>query len=100
MAQDQEAQKAARRWGYTKKGITETRWGVTFVQVGALTPVNREGPIYPMSRVLTFADASDRLSLDVYMHSTNWKPWPKLGWYPKGAGHKVVKLRHEFRRPG
>jgi len=86
--------------GFTKKGITETRWGVTFVQVGALTPVNREGPVYPMSRVLTFADAGDELSLDVYLHSTNWKPWPKMGWYPKGAGHTVVKLRHDFRHPG
>jgi hypothetical protein len=86
--------------GFPKKSITETRWGVTFVQIGALIPLNRAGPTFPMSRVLTFTDSSDALSLDVYMHTDRWKPSPKIGWYTEGAGHRVVKLRHPFHRPG
>lgn len=78
------------------KGITEEKWGVTFIQASALTAYHA-GRV-PMSRLLTFTQGDDRLEIDLYVHDAprQGTPYP-LGWYAPAA--RTVTLRHPFHAP-
>ena len=78
------------------KGITEERWGVTFVQAAGLTLYH--GGRVPMSRLLRFTGGSDRLEVDLYIHDAprRGRRYP-LGWYE--AASRTVTLRHSFQPP-
>ncbi len=81
------------------QGLTETRWGVTFIQCGALT--REYGGGTPMSRLLTFAEGRDSVNLRLYIHDRPARgvneQAQELGWYPK-AGRQIT-LRHPFQAP-
>ncbi len=79
-------------WG--DKTISETRWGVGFLQVAALT--RHHGGSHPMSRLLTFTDGRDAIRADVYLHDSSYRTQP-VGWY-KPASVKFP-LRHNFVAP-
>ena len=76
------------------KTITETRWGVHFLQVAALT-LHHAGAD-PLSRLLTFRDGSDKLDADVYVHEQTHSNHP-VGFYQPAA--KSLSLRHPFDAP-
>ncbi|MBC8351063.1 MAG: metallophosphoesterase [Planctomycetes bacterium] len=76
------------------KTITETRWGVSFLQVAALT--RHHGGSHPLSRVLTFTQGSSEMRADVYLHEASYKKNP-IGWYAPAS--KTLRLRHEFLVP-
>ena len=75
---------------YGGRGLVEQRWGVTFVNVAALTRHHARHSV-PMSRLLTFTEGSDRVRLQCYLHSDHYAP---QGWYDRVE--KRVELRHEF----
>lgn len=79
-------------WG--DKTITETRWGVNFLQVAALT--RHHAGSHPMSRLLTLTDGASTIKADVYLHDTSFKKHP-VGWYD--AASKTLPLRHRFQAP-
>jgi hypothetical protein len=79
-------------WG--DKTISETRWGVWFLQVAALT--KHHGGALPMSRLVTFTDGSDVAQADVYLHEATYRDNP-VGWYAPAA--KKLALRHSFAAP-
>ena len=86
--------------GHTEfgQGLTEMKWGVTFVQCGALT--KHHGGFLPMSRLITFTDGKDAAEIGMYLHDTSSKANKKryeLGWHEPGK--RAVKLRHAFRTP-
>jgi len=80
---------------YEGKGLIEQRWGVTFLQASGLT--QHHGGGLPMSRLLTFRQGQDRLTIQLYLH----EPYPAqdhpVGWYEKAS--KEVPLRHPFIAP-
>lgn len=80
------------RWG--DKSITESRWGVGFLQVAALTRFHAGAN--PLSRLLTFTAGSNQCTADVYLHDDSFKGQP-IGWYPPAA--KTLQLRHDFIAP-
>jgi hypothetical protein len=75
---------------YGGKGLIERRWGVTFVNVAALTLHHARHSV-PMSRLLSFSEGSDRLRLRCYLHTDHHAP---QGWYPPAERH--IDLRHPF----
>ena len=78
------------------KGLTEQRWGATFIQVSALTAYHAGR--MPMSRLLTFTHGSDRLEIDLYVHDpSRHGPSYPLGWHPPAS--RSVVLRREFEMP-
>lgn len=100
------------------RGLTEVRWGVTFLQAAALT--HRNTARVPMSRLLHFEEGSDTADLRLYVHAAphyrhapqallaklgvdlGVAPAPegglaKNGWYEPEA--KTVSLRHAFVAP-
>lgn len=79
-------------WG--DKSVSETRWGVTFLQVAALT--RHHGGSHPMSRLLTFTEGSDKFKAEVYLHDDSYNDNP-VGWYVPAA--KTFSLRHKFVAP-
>ncbi len=79
-------------WG--DKTITEIRWGVSFLQVAALT--RHHGGSHPMSRLVTFVDGESTIKTDVYLHDSSYNEQP-IGWY--GAASKSLSLRHPFKAP-
>ncbi len=81
---------------YEGKGLTEQKWGVTFLQVAGLTRYHA-GRV-PMSRVLNFTADSRQLDIDLYIHDTpsSGQPYP-LGWYEPAA--RIITLRHAFQPP-
>ncbi len=78
------------------KGITEERWGVTFLQVAGLT-IYHAGRV-PMSRLLSFTGDSNRLDVNLYVHDVprRGQHYP-LGWYDRAS--RAVTLRHPFQPP-
>ena len=78
------------------KGLTEERWGVTFVQAAGLT-VYHAGRV-PISRPLSFSTGSDRLDIGLYVHDlpSRGQHYP-LGWYEPAS--RTVTLRHPFQPP-
>ena len=79
-------------WG--EKTITESRWGVGFLQVAALT--RHHGGSHPMSRLLTFVDGAATARADVYLHDDSYEQH-KVGWYDAAA--QTLPLRHPFQAP-
>jgi hypothetical protein len=79
-------------WG--GKTISERRWGVGFLQVAALT--RHHGGSHPLSRLLSFTDASDDVKVDVYLHESSYEDNP-VGWYTPAS--KTFPLRHKFVAP-
>ncbi|MCA8942779.1 MAG: LamG domain-containing protein [Planctomycetes bacterium] len=75
------------------KSITETRWGVHFLQVAALTQYH--GGAAPMSRVLTFADGADEVEARVWLH----EPYrtSAVGFFAPSTCR--LSLRHPFDAP-
>jgi hypothetical protein len=79
-------------WG--DKTISERKWGVGFLQVAALT--RHHGGTIPLSRLITFADKSDRFSANVYLHEPWFEDNP-IGFYEPS---KISwPLRHKFDAP-
>lgn len=78
-------------WG--DKTISERKWGVGFLQVAALT--RHHGGSFPLSRVLSFADGSDRFDAKVYLHEP-YENTP-VGFY--AASEIKWPLRHKFVAP-
>ena len=74
----------------------ETKWGVNFVNVAALTRwhMDRNRTGYPMSRVLEFTDGSDEVRVRCYLHTSQVSP---RGWYDRAE--RTLKLRHAFQAP-
>jgi len=79
-------------WG--EKTISERRWGVTFLQVAALTKFHAGAN--PTSRLLTFTDGSSEFKADVYLHDDSFENHP-VGWYAPAS--RTFPLRHPFAAP-
>lgn len=79
-------------WG--GKTISETRWGVDFLQVAALT--RHHGGSHPLSRLLTFTDGDREVKADVYLHDASFKK-NAVGWYKPAS--TTFQLRHKFVAP-
>lgn len=80
------------------QGLTETRWGVTFVQCGALTKAH--SGFLPMSRLITFTPGSDQVSIRMYLHDTSGSRDGKphsIGWYDPAG--RTLTARHAFSPP-
>ena len=75
------------------KSITETRFGVTFLQVAALTQFH--GGSTPLSRVLEFEDGRDSVTAKVFLH----QPYrvSKRGFFE--PGERTISLRHPVVAP-
>lgn len=69
----------------------ETKWGVNFVNVSALTRYHGVRNSIPMSRLLTFEEGSDELRVQCYLHTSQYAP---QGFY--APSERVIKLRHPF----
>ena len=79
-------------WG--GKSISETKWGVNFLQVAALT--KHHAGSHPLSRLLTFNEGKAEVKADVYLHEAGYQKHP-IGWYVPAS--KTLKLRHAFHAP-
>ncbi len=79
-------------WG--DKTISETRWGVGFLQVAALT--RHHAGSHPLSRLLTFTNGSDHVDTDVYLHDDSFNNNP-VGWYKPASCS--FPLRHRCATP-
>ena len=69
----------------------ETKWGVNFANVSALTRYHGVRNSIPMSRLFTFEEGSDEVRVQCYMHTSQYAP---QGFYP--PSERVLKLRHPF----
>ena len=79
-------------WG--GKTISETRWGVSFLQVAALT--RHHGGALPMSRLIRFTQGCSSARADVYLHQNTYKK-NRIGWYEPASVD--LPLRHKFVAP-
>jgi len=79
---------------FGEKTITETKWGVTFLQAAALTV--HHGGSHPLSRLVTLIDGSDEALVETYLHEKNYKKEP-VGFYEPAA--RAIPLRHCFAAP-
>lgn len=79
-------------WG--NKTLSETRWGVGFLQVAALT--RHHAGSHPLSRLLTFTEGQDTVRAEVYLHDASYKNQP-IGFYAPAA--TSLPLRHKFVAP-
>ncbi len=70
----------------------ERKWGVTFINVAALSRHHGSRTTVPMSRVLTFTDGSDRVKVQCYLHTSDYKP---QGWYARAE--RTITLGKPFR---
>ena len=75
---------------YGGKSHIERKWGVTFVNCGALTIYHSIKRI-SMSRVLTFVDGSQSLKVQCYLHTSDYAP---EGWYQKAE--RRIQLSKPF----
>lgn len=77
---------------YGIKSHNETKWGVHFLNVAALTQYHVSISTTPMSRLLTFD--RNRLRIQCYLHTNDHAP---QGWYAKAERnlslHKVFRWR-------
>ena len=69
----------------------ETKWGVNFVNVSALSRYHAVRNTIPMSRLLTFTEGSDEVRVQCYLHTSQYAP---QGFY--APSERVLKLRHPF----
>jgi hypothetical protein len=76
---------------YGGKSHIETKWGGThFINVACLSRFHGPENV-PKSRLLTFAQGSDEVRVQCYMHSDEFLP---QGWYQKAE--RVLKLARPF----
>lgn len=76
------------------KTITESKWGVNFLQSAALTRHHAGGN--PLSRLLTFSEGADEVVVRTYLHDSSFQRNP-IGFYKPAT--KTLRLRHEFQAP-
>ena len=57
----------------------ETKWGVNFINVCALTRHHANKTTVPLSRLLTFTKGSKEVRVQCYLHTADCAP---QGWYP------------------
>jgi hypothetical protein len=79
---------------FGRKEMLESRWGVTFANVGAMTRYHGRGgkkKWWPSSRVLSFTPGSDRLRFRCYLHTSHYA---RQGWY--APAEREIPLRHPF----
>ncbi|WP_166831153.1 metallophosphoesterase [Thalassoroseus pseudoceratinae] len=79
---------------FGNKTITETKWGVHFLQAAALTKYHAGGN--PMSRLLTFTEDSDKVLVRTWLHDTSFRKNP-VGFFEPAT--RTLKLRHHFSTP-
>ena len=70
----------------------ERKWGVAFINVAALTRYHANDTAVPMSRLLTFTEGSNEVSVRCYLHTSHYAP---QGWYARAE--RVVQLSKAFR---
>ena len=74
------------------RGHVERKWGVNFVNVAALTRCHVHRHSTPMSRLFTFTEGSDRVRVQCYLHTSQYKP---QGWYEDAE--RTISLGKPFR---
>jgi hypothetical protein len=74
------------------KSHIEQRWGVHFLNVGALTRDHAPRTTVPMSRLLMFVDGSPDVRVQCYVHTSQYAP---QGWYPQAE--RTLHLSKPFR---
>ena len=72
----------------------EQKWGANFVNVSAITRYHGQKNSIPMSRLFTFAEGSDEVRVQCYLHTDQYAP---EGWYKQSE--RTLKLRHKFEVP-
>jgi hypothetical protein len=79
---------------YGGKSHIESRWGVTFANVSALTRHHALSgrPLYPMSRLFTFEIGRSEARIECYLHTTDHAA---QGWY--APAERVAPLRIPYR---
>ena len=78
---------------FGRKEMIESRFGVTFVNVGAMTRYHgrAERRWWPSSRLLSFERGSRELRLQCYLHTDHYA---RQGWY--APAERTIELRHAF----
>lgn len=76
------------------KTISERKWGVTFLQVAALTKYH--GGSHSLSRLLSFTNGSDHARIQTYLHEASYRNNP-VGFY--APAERSFPLRHPFLAP-
>jgi len=76
---------------YGGKSHIEQKWGVWFLNVAALTKYHVSATTVPMSRLITFAEGSNEVRVQCYMHTSQFAP---QGWYPKAE--RTLTLHKAF----
>ena len=71
---------------YGGRSHIESKWGVTFINVAALSRYHGSKNI-PMSRLLTFTEGSGVVNVKCYLHTTHYA---QEGWYNKAE--RVIQL--------
>lgn len=75
------------------KSHIEVKWGVTFVNVAALTRYHGKSELQvPMSRLLCLEDGSAEAKLRCYLHTADYAP---QGWY--APAERRIRLRRDLR---
>jgi len=79
---------------YGGKSHIESRWGVTFANVSALTRHHALSgrQLYPMSRLFTFENGRSEVRIQCYLHTSDHAA---QGWY--APAERTVPLRLPFR---
>jgi hypothetical protein len=57
---------------YGGKSHIEQKWGVWFLNVGALTQYHVLATTVPMGRLITFAEESNEVRVQYYMHTSQF----------------------------
>ena len=71
------------------------KWGTTFINNAALTRTHSPLIVAPSSRLLTFTEGSDEVTVQYYLHTRDfWYP----GWYEPAA--TIIKLGKSFSLTG
>ncbi|MEO2009215.1 MAG: metallophosphoesterase [Pirellulaceae bacterium] len=70
----------------------ERKWDVNFVNVSALTRCHGHRHSTPMSRLFTFTEGSEKVRVQCYLHTSQYKP---QGWYNKVE--RTIEMGKPFR---
>ena len=78
---------------YGGKSHIEKKWGAYFLNVGAVSRYHnsKENPTTPVSRLITFAEGSDEVRVQCYLHTSQYAP---QGWY--SPAERTLKLAKAF----
>jgi len=76
---------------YGEKSHVEQKWGVTFINVAAMTKYHVMGKAVPLTRLFTFEEGADAVTVRCYLHTDDYAP---QGWYAKVQ--RGVPLRTAF----